>query len=55
MAKQGMFLCEWDDNRMNGGGPLNTAWATGYQLDVRLRGAYTEEPDYWESDEDVSD
>ena len=55
MAKQGMFLCEWDDNRMNGGGPLNTAWATGYQLDVRLRGAYTEEPAYWESDEDVSD
>ena len=47
MAKQGMFLCEWDDNRMNGDGPLNTAWATGYQLDVRLRGAYTDEPDFW--------
>ena len=54
MVNQGMFLCEWDDNRMNGGGPLNTAWATKYQLDVRERGAYTEEPDYWSLDEDVS-
>ena len=54
MARQGMYLCEWDDNRMNGGGPLNTAWATKYQLDVRERGAYTEEPDYWSLDEDVS-
>ena len=54
MARQGMWLCEWDDNRMNGGGPLNTAWATKYQLDVRERGAYTEEPDYWSLDEDVS-
>ena len=54
MARQGMYLCEWDDNRMNGGGPLNTAWATKYQLDVRERGAYTEEPDFWSLDEDVS-
>ena len=50
MANQGMYLCEWDDNRMNGGGPLNTAWATIYQLDVRQRGAYTEEPDFWSLD-----
>ena len=50
MALQGMYLCEWDDNRMNGGGPLNTAWATIYQLDVRQRGAYTEEPDFWSLD-----
>ena len=49
-----MYLCEWEDNRMNGGGPLNTAWATRYQLDVRQRGAYTEEPDFWSLDEDVS-
>jgi hypothetical protein len=54
MVNQGMFLCEWDDNRMNGGGPLNTAWATKYQLDVRERGAYTEEPDYWSLNEDYS-
>ena len=50
MALQGMYLCEWDDNRMNGGGPLNTAWATIYQLDVRQRGASTEEPDFWSLD-----
>lgn len=54
MARQGLWLCEWDDNRMNGGGPLNTAWATKYQLDVRERGAYTEEPDYWSLNEDYS-
>ena len=28
VARQGMYLCEWEDNRMNGGGPLNTAWAS---------------------------
>ncbi len=54
MARQGLLLCEWEDNRMNGGGPLNTAWATPYQLDVRQRGAYTEEPDFWKSNENVS-
>ena len=54
MADQGMYLCEWEDNRMNGGGPLNTAWATKYQLDVRQRGAYIEEPDFWSLDENVS-
>ena len=53
MALQGMFLCEWEDNRMMGGGPLNTAWATEYQLDIRLRGAYTEEPEFWSLDENV--
>ena len=54
IARQGMYLCEWEDNRMNGGGPLNTAWATKYQLDVRQRGAYTEEPDFWSLEEDYS-
>ena len=55
MARQGMYLCEWDDNnRTNGGGPLNTAWATKLQLDVRQRGAYTEEPDFWSLNEDYS-
>jgi len=46
MARQGLFLCEWNDDRMFGG-QLDTAWALGYQLDVRLRGAYTEKPDFW--------
>jgi hypothetical protein len=54
IARQGMYLCEWEDNRMNGGGPLNTAWATRYQLDVRQRGAYTEEPDFWSLEDDFS-
>jgi hypothetical protein len=54
IARQGMYLCEWEDNRMNGGGPLNTAWATKYQLDVRQRGAYTEEPDFWSLEDDFS-
>jgi hypothetical protein len=31
------------------GEPLvQTAWAYDYQLDVRLRGAYIEKPDFWE-------
>ena len=54
MANQGMYLCEWDDNRMNGGGPLNTAWATKSQLDVREKGAYTVEPDFWSLNENYS-
>ena len=53
MVDQGMYLCFWEDHRMNGG-LLKTAWASGIQLDVRLRGAYTEEPDFWSLDEDVS-
>ena len=45
---EGMYLCEWKDERYKPGGTLQTAWAYDYQLDVRLRGAYAEEPEYWE-------
>ena len=53
MVEEGMYLCEWVDER-NQEGVLRTAWAYKYQLDVRLRGAYIEEPDFWSLDEDVS-
>ncbi len=53
MVKHGLFLVEWDDNRMMGG-PLNTAWAYQYQLDVTMRGAYIKEPDYWSLEENIS-
>ena len=52
LVKSGMFLCEWDDSRPSG--MLRTAWAYGYQLDVRYRGAYIEEPDFWSLKENVS-
>ena len=48
-VKEGMFLCEWKDERYRPGGTLQTAWAYDYQLDVRLWGAYDAEPDYWDS------
>ena len=53
MVKHGMYLCEWQDERMMMG-PLKTAWAYDYQLDVRLRGAYTQEPDFWKLKGNVS-
>ena len=53
MVKHGMYLCEWQDERMMMG-PLKTAWAYDYQLDVRLRGAYIEEPDFWKLKGNVS-
>ena len=53
VVKEGMFLCEWKDER-DMEGVLQTAWAYDYQLDVRLRGAYTEEPDFWSWTENVS-
>lgn len=52
MVEWGMFLCEWEDERYKPGGQLQTAWAYDYQLDVRLKGAYAEEPDYWSQQED---
>ena len=52
-TKEGMYLCEWKDERAMEG-VLETAWAYDYQLDVRLRGAYIEEPDFWSLAEDVS-
>jgi hypothetical protein len=51
VEKEGMFLCEWKDERYRPDGTLQTAWAYDYQLDVRLRGAYAEEPDFWSLDE----
>ena len=44
---EGMFLCEWNDERFMPDGTLRTAWAYKYQLDVRLNGAYIERPDFW--------
>ena len=51
VEEENMFLCEWKDERYRPGGKLQTAWAYDYQLDVRLRGAYTEKPDYWSIEE----
>ena len=54
MVEKGMFLCEWEDNRISMR-TLKTAWATKNQLDVRYKGAYIERPEYWpkkENDED---
>ena len=47
VEEEGMFLCEWDDERFMPDGTLRTAWAYKYQLDVRLNGAYIERPDFW--------
>lgn len=46
LATKGLYLCVWDDQTMSGG-KLRTAWAYEYQLDVRYKGAYIEEPDFW--------
>ena len=54
VEKEGMFLCEWKDERYRPGGTLQTAWAYDYQLDVRLKGAYAEEPDFWSLEENIS-
>lgn len=53
VVKEHMFLCEWKDERQMEG-VLRTAWAHDYQLDVRLRGAYIEEPYFWSWTENVS-
>lgn len=52
LVQSGLRLCEWGDPIME---PIQrTAWAYEYQLDVRLRGAYIEEPDFWHLTENVS-
>jgi hypothetical protein len=52
LVQSGLRLCEWGDPIME---PIQrTAWAYEYQLDVRLRGAYIEEPDFWHLKENVS-
>lgn len=53
MVELGMYLCAWDDRRKMGGS-LFTAWATESLLDVRLEGAYIEEPYFWKLTENVS-
>lgn len=50
MVDKGMFLCEWEDNRISFG-TLKTAWAYERQLDVRYKGAYIEKPDFWPEEE----
>ena len=47
VQKEKMFLCEWQDERFMPDGKLKTAWAYEYQLDVRLRGATAEMPEFW--------
>ena len=47
VLEEHMYLCEWEDERYKPQGKLRTAWAHSYQLDVRLRGAYAEKPDFW--------
>ena len=54
VVNEGMYLCEWKDERYMPGGVLQTAWAYDYQLDVRLRGASAEEPEYWSLEENFS-
>jgi len=44
---EGMYLCEWKDERYRPDGKLQTAWAYNYQLDVRLKGAKAEKPEFW--------
>ena len=55
LVYKGMFLCEWQDNRITTG-VLLTAWAMINQLDVRYRynDVYIEEPDFWSLEENVS-
>ena len=53
LVRRGLFLCEWNDEREKGDA-LHTAWAYQSQLDVRLQGAYIEEPYYWSWNENVS-
>ena len=54
MVDKGMFLCEWDDQRISFG-TLKTAWAYERQLDVRYKGAYIERPDFWPVEEDENE
>ena len=53
MLKRDYYLCYWEDNRM-GGGALKTAWAPERLLDVRYKGAYIDEPDFWSLEGNVS-
>ena len=52
LLDKGLFLCEWFTSGVDGS--LQTAWAYQSQLDVRYKGAYIEEPDFWSLTENVS-
>ncbi len=52
LVGQGLYLCEWKDERMMPGGKLTTIWAYQRQLDVRYKGAYIIEPVFWPSEGD---
>ena len=52
LVDKGMYLCEWTTSGVDGS--LQTAWAYEKQLDVRYKGAYIEEPDFWSLNENVS-
>lgn len=52
LVEKGLFLCEWFISGSDG--KLQTAWAYEKQLDVRYKGAYIEEPDFWSLTENVS-
>ena len=54
LIARGYRLCEWNEPDVMEGGPLQTAWAFEFQLDVRKRGAYIEEPEFWSWTENVS-
>lgn len=56
LIEEGLLLCEWSSDKMSPEGVpiVQTAWAYNYQLDIRRRGAYTEEPDYWSLEENIS-
>lgn len=51
MVAEGMYLCEWEDKRMEPDGKLRTAWAPEGLLDVRYKGAYIMEPVFWSLEE----
>ncbi|MBO4658093.1 MAG: DUF4249 domain-containing protein [Prevotella sp.] len=54
LVSEGYFLCEWEDAEMSSDQKTHTAWAHDYELDVRIRGAYAKEPDFWSLQENVS-
>ena len=51
LVNKGMYLCEWGTSST---GVVQTAWAYEYQLDVRYKGAYIEQPDFWSLQENIS-
>lgn len=55
LLSQRMVLCEWGDPmNTEDGVVIRTAWARDFQVDVRLTGAYVQEPSYWNSKNNIS-